>query len=107
MFPRNSPFYTYIECLVGRGIISGYPDGTFKPNNPITRGQLSKIVSNSAGYTDQHTTQTFQDVPTNSTFYQFIERLPLVGTSQAMHVEERESHVCHLPTYPISVPMLT
>ncbi len=77
--PRNSPFYTYIECLVGRGIISGYPDGTFKPNNPITRGQLSKIVSNSAGYSEQHTTRTFQDVPTNSTFYQFIERLSSRG----------------------------
>ncbi len=77
--PRNSPFYTYIECLVGRGIISGYPDDTFKPNNPITRGQLSKVVSNSAGYSEQHTARTFQDVPANSTFYQFIERLASRG----------------------------
>ncbi len=71
--------YTYIECLASRGIISGYPDGTFRPNNDITRGQLSKVVANAAGFTESHTGQTFQDIPTSSTYYQFIARLASRG----------------------------
>ncbi|HET6262858.1 MAG TPA: SBBP repeat-containing protein, partial [Chloroflexia bacterium] len=47
--PQDSTFYTYIRCLACRGVIGGYTDGTFRPNNPVTRGQLAKIVSLSAG----------------------------------------------------------
>ncbi|RBP38683.1 S-layer homology domain-containing protein, partial [Garciella nitratireducens] len=28
--------YEYIEDLANRGIIKGYEDGTFRPNNPLT-----------------------------------------------------------------------
>jgi hypothetical protein len=75
----GSTFYQYIHCLSCRGIINGYPDGTFRPNNNVTRGQLSKIVSNSAGFDDNQTTQMFQDVPPGSTFFQYIGRLASRG----------------------------
>jgi hypothetical protein len=42
--PRESPFYTYIETAVCRGVVSGYDDHTFRPANNATRGQISKIV---------------------------------------------------------------
>ena len=61
--PNPSTFYEFIRCLACRGIINGYPDGTFKPNNNVTRGQLVKIVSNSAGFSDPQTVQMFEDVP--------------------------------------------
>ncbi len=77
--PVGSTFYPYIHCLACLGLINGYPDGTFKPNNDVTRGQLSKIVSNSAGFSDNQTTQMFQDVPVGSTFYQYIGRLASRG----------------------------
>jgi hypothetical protein len=32
--------------MAAQGVISGYTDGTFKPNNPITRGQMAKILYN-------------------------------------------------------------
>ena len=51
----------------------------FRPNANATRGQISKIVSNAAGFTEPHTGQTFQDVPPGSTFYDFIERLASRG----------------------------
>jgi S-layer homology domain len=50
--PPGSAFYDFVRCLACRDIISGYPDNTFRPNSPVTRGQLSKIVSNSAGFSD-------------------------------------------------------
>jgi hypothetical protein len=76
--PVGSTFYEFIRCLACRGIINGYPDGTFKPNNNVTRGQLSKIVSNSAGFSDP-ATQMFEDVPPGSTFFDYIGRLASRG----------------------------
>jgi hypothetical protein len=73
--PDGSPFYTFVRCLACGGIISGYPDGTFRPANPVTRGQISKIVSNAAGLTDPPGAQLFEDVAIGSTFYDFIQRL--------------------------------
>jgi hypothetical protein len=73
--PVGSTFYEWIRCLACMGIINGYPDGTFKPNNTVTRGQLSKIVSNAAGYNEPAAAQIFEDVPPGSTFYDYIYRL--------------------------------
>ncbi|HET6262004.1 MAG TPA: S-layer homology domain-containing protein [Chloroflexia bacterium] len=67
--------YSYIECLSDRQVISGYGDGTFKPNNNITRGQLSKVVSNAAGFTEPVSGQSFQDIAPGSPFYEFVQRL--------------------------------
>ncbi|MEO8285579.1 MAG: S-layer homology domain-containing protein [Chloroflexota bacterium] len=73
--PEGSTFYPYVHCMACMGIINGYPDNTFRPNNNVTRGQLAKIVSNSAGFNDPPGTQTFEDVPPGSTFYTFTQRL--------------------------------
>jgi hypothetical protein len=77
--PQGSTFYPYIHCLACRGIINGYSDGSFKPNNNVTRGQLSKIVANSAGFADPQTAQLFEDVPVGSTFQTYIGRLATRG----------------------------
>ena len=77
--PRGSTFYEFVRCLACRGILGGYADGSFRPGNPITRGQLSKIVANSAGFNEQVTTQSFEDVPMGSTFWEFVERMSARG----------------------------
>ncbi len=33
-----------IDYLVGIGAISGYPDGTFRPDAPITRAEFAKVI---------------------------------------------------------------
>jgi hypothetical protein len=75
----QNPFYQNIRCLSCRGIISGYADGTFRPNNNITRGQIAKMVSNAAGFTEPVGGQSFEDVAPGSTFYEWIERLSSRG----------------------------
>jgi S-layer homology domain len=89
--PPGSTFYVYIQCLACRGVISGYPcggpgepcngnnDPYFRPQNNVTRGQIAKIVSNSAGFQEPVSGQSFEDVLPGSTFYQFIERLASRG----------------------------
>ncbi|WP_338554385.1 S-layer homology domain-containing protein [Paenibacillus sp. KS-LC4] len=34
-----------IEAAVKAGVLNGYPDQTFKPQNPITRAELLKVIS--------------------------------------------------------------
>ncbi|MEO8285480.1 MAG: S-layer homology domain-containing protein [Chloroflexota bacterium] len=77
--PPGSTFHRYILCLACRGIISGYPDGTFRPGNNVTRAQLAKIVSNAAGFSDPPGNQAYQDVAPGSTFYDFVQRLSSRG----------------------------
>jgi hypothetical protein len=93
--PNSGTFWLYIERLASRGIIQGYPCGGpfepcvaptnrpyFRPNNNVTRGQLSKIVSGAAGWTETPTGQTFEDVPPGHTFYLWIERMAARGIIQ-------------------------
>ena len=82
-------FYTPVLELSNDNIVSGYNtsppcDGSshvpcFKPMNSMTRGQVSKIVANAAGFSEPPTTQTFEDVPPSHTFYLFVERLAVRG----------------------------
>lgn len=77
--PAGSTFYASIQCLACRGVLNGYADGTFRPGNNVTRGQLSKIVSNAAGLNNEPGTQRFEDVVPNSTFYLFAQRMAEQG----------------------------
>ena len=43
--PRSA-FYGYVETAALHFIIGGYSDGTFRPGNPATRGQIARIVYN-------------------------------------------------------------
>lgn len=86
--PASSTFYDPIQQLAGRGFMGGYPcaNGTvepcgtgnqpyFRPSANTTRGQLSKIVSNTAGFNDTPGPQRFSDVPSDSPFFVEINRL--------------------------------
>jgi hypothetical protein len=68
-------FYEYIQCLVCKDVIGGFPDNTFQANAPITRGQIAKIVSNAARFNDDPGNQIYADVPPGSPFYVWINRL--------------------------------
>lgn len=34
----------YVRTMAAQGVIGGYTDGAFRPHNPITRGQMAKIL---------------------------------------------------------------
>ena len=46
---RNDWFYQYAAQASEYGWIGGYPDGSFRPNNKITRAEVSVIVNNMLG----------------------------------------------------------
>ncbi|MGI6518427.1 MAG: S-layer homology domain-containing protein [Bacillota bacterium] len=39
-----------INTLVKMGVVAGYPDGSFRPEAPVTRAELAKIVARTFGY---------------------------------------------------------
>ena len=42
--PASDPFYGFVETAFNHNVISGYGDRTFRPGNPVTRAQLSKML---------------------------------------------------------------
>ena len=42
-----------VGYAVEKGIVSGYPDGTFRPNQPITRAEFASIASRFAALTEE------------------------------------------------------
>ncbi len=81
--PSESPFYVYVRVLACRDIISGYSDGTFRPNANVTRGQLAKMVAASAGYSDAipNNRWTFHDIAPGSTYWLYVERVAMHGVT--------------------------
>lgn len=42
--PAHHPHRVGIEWAVNRGIVQGYADQTFRPEQPLTRGQMATIL---------------------------------------------------------------
>ena len=47
--PSSNPYYSAIQSLVARGIISGMGDGTFAPDASIKRSEFAKMIILSIG----------------------------------------------------------
>jgi hypothetical protein len=67
--------YGYVKWAYCGGIISGYSDGSFRPDDPTTRGQVAKMIVGATGWplTLPAGAPHFLDVPAGSTFYPYIE----------------------------------
>lgn len=68
-----------ITELSSLGIISGYPDGTFRPNNKITRVELAAVMSKAFKYEDASAMYSYVDVPMTSWFYDYVMRVSNAG----------------------------
>lgn len=70
----TSAFYKAIQWAVEEGITAGYSDGTFRPSENCTRGQIAQFLWRYAGKpAPQGKTQTFSDVPTSHGFYKAVQ----------------------------------
>lgn len=47
--PKSYWAFEYIAEMVDRGVLAGYPDGKFYPNNNVTRAEFAKIMASAAG----------------------------------------------------------
>ena len=78
---ENDWFYDAVVNSIQYGWIHGYGDGTFRPNNSITRAEVTAIVNNMLGraadedFVDEHAEELtqFSDIEKHWAYYHIVE----------------------------------
>ena len=68
-------YYDAISWLQEQGVIEGYSDGTFKPNQQVNRAEFLKMIYETSGgvsSTENNFTE-FPDVPINAWYTKYVE----------------------------------
>ncbi|MEG1778658.1 MAG: S-layer homology domain-containing protein, partial [Oscillospiraceae bacterium] len=70
-----------INALTDRGAITGYEDGTFRPDNQISRAEFAAIVARLDNFAPKAEFKdlAFTDVPENQWYYGYIMELTKAG----------------------------
>lgn len=63
----------YIEALTAKGIITGFPDRSFRPGDPVTRAQFASIITRAFSPASQRGGVSFRDVPSSFWGATFIQ----------------------------------
>jgi len=66
--PEQHWAYKYVEYAVAERIVAGYADGTYRPDAPVSRGQMSVFMARTMGWIDIEdgmatAPDLFEDVP--------------------------------------------
>lgn len=83
----SSPYYKAIVTLVNLGVVQGYEDDTFRPDDTITRGQMAIMVAEAAGLTAKGKSP-FTDVQQNSPFADAVTALYEAGVAKGVSATE-------------------
>lgn len=65
--------YIPINDLCKRGIIIGFADNSFRPNDIVTRSQFAVMLTKALGLNTNSSVQTFEDVPETNWDYKAVE----------------------------------
>lgn len=65
---KNHWAETYISKWYNQGLISGYPDGSFRPDTSITRAEFLSMLNNLYGY--NYKNSQYADVKTSDWYYE-------------------------------------
>jgi hypothetical protein len=86
---RTNDAYVAIDYLNKAGIINGYADGTFKPDNSINRAEVLKVILNGSGVAkaDTVTDTGFPDVKTDDWFAAFVVKAKELGIAKGNDVD--------------------
>ena len=73
--PSQGPLATSLNLLVSKGVINGFPDGTFRPQESLTRAQAAKVLALAAGLNTAAVAggQSFSDVDPGHWAYGAVE----------------------------------
>ena len=61
-----------VDTLLAAGILSGFPDGTFRPEAPLTRAEFVKMLALAEGLLPGDGQTPFADVPGNAWFAPYV-----------------------------------
>ena len=75
----GAPVEPAVLRLAGLGVLEGYPDGTFKPNNNITRAEYAAVVYRATRLSPLPGNTVFADVPASHWASEFIKAATQAG----------------------------
>ena len=75
----SGPFSGHIERIAELGVSTGYPDGTFRPTTPISRGEMAVMLARALDLAPGTGTGTFSDVPDGVFFTDAVEAISTAG----------------------------
>lgn len=98
--PLSHPHATAIQTLKDASIVSGYGDGTFKPDQPATRVESVAVMLKAVGITATKISQKlpFTDVPQDAWFF------PMIAKGYAMGKLKGYSDNTFRPANSITLP---
>lgn len=75
--PATAWYRPYIERLVELGVVAGYPDGTYRPNNPVSRAEMAALLVRAipTATTYDPIAGSFTDIPEDAWYRQHVEYL--------------------------------
>jgi hypothetical protein len=76
---KEGTFSTFITWLEDQGVVQGYNDGTFKPENKINRAEFLKMLYETIGMEGAETTSPFPDVPSNEWYTKYVKEAYATG----------------------------
>ncbi len=71
--------YDPIIYLSEKFILNGYFDGTFKPENNITRAEFAKIIVSATGSIDPYALSSFKDIDKDEWYYSYVSTAYSMG----------------------------
>ncbi|TAE61278.1 MAG: S-layer homology domain-containing protein [Nostocales cyanobacterium] len=69
----------FIQQLSQRGVIAGFPDGTFRPEEPVTRAQFAAMINKAFSKSAERQPVNFNDVPSSYWAYSAIRQSYSIG----------------------------
>src|SRR5439155_8439757 len=95
--PMSHPAFTAVEYLSDQAIVSGYGDGSFRPDAYVTRAQYAKTMGTAMHWgLIRPIEPRFSDVEPNSWMYPYVE------TAVARKIKQGYSDGTFRPGAPIS-----
>ncbi|MFJ7731633.1 DUF6612 family protein [Lysinibacillus sp. NPDC097231] len=83
----SSPYFKAIVTSINLGVVEGYEDNTFRPDETITRGQMAMMVAKAAGLTAKGESP-FTDVPQSSPYADAVTALYEAGIAKGISATE-------------------
>ncbi|MEW5705872.1 MAG: Ig-like domain-containing protein [Actinomycetota bacterium] len=72
--PDNTWYNKFVTELATKGIIKGYPDKTFRPNNPVSRAEFAVMICLAKNWKlEEPSNPSFKDITKNHWAYKYIE----------------------------------
>ena len=68
-----------IDYMTSEGVINGYDDGTFKPDNNMTIAEFLKVINHLMGYEKKAEEVKFEDVKETDWFYEEVAKALAAG----------------------------